>query len=208
MGFLGICLVQSCESISHILVDGIEPIHHILVHLLDHLILGRIGAKAVCRFLCQGGVQFGHIVADGVGRFYNGPILYGNIFLHFAGGFEDCLGFSRNAFIQFIIFSFTGCCFVGICLVQSCKSIGHILIDGIDTEYQIIINCLDHLILGLIGAKAVCRFLCQGGVQFGHIVADGVGRFHNGPILNRSVCLSRVSGRNLISLTILGSFGC
>ena len=208
LGFLGICLVQSCESISHILVDGIEPIHHILVHLLDHLILGRIGAKAVCRFLCQGGVQFGHIVADGVGRFYNGPILYGNIFLHFAGGFEDCLGFSRNAFIQFIIFSFTGCCFVGICLVQSCKSIGHILIDGIDTEYQIIINCLDHLILGLIGAKAVCRFLCQGGVQFGHIVADGVGRFHNGPILNRSVCLSRVSGRNLISLTILGSFGC
>ena len=104
------------------------------------------------------------------------------------------------------------CCpflgFLGICLVQSCESISHILVDSIEPIHHILVHLLDHLILGLIGAKALCRFLCQGGVQFGHIVADGVGRFHNGPILNRSVCLSRVSGRNLIPLTILGSFGC
>ncbi len=85
LGFLEICIVQSSESISHVLVDGIESIYHILVDLLNHLVLGFICSKAVGRFLCQGGVQVGHVFADGVGCFHDGPILYGGVVLAYIG---------------------------------------------------------------------------------------------------------------------------
>ena len=85
LGFLEICIVQSSESISHVLVDGIEPIYHILVDLLNYLVLGFICSKAVGRFLCQGGVQVGHVFADGLVSFHDGPILNCCVVLTYIG---------------------------------------------------------------------------------------------------------------------------
>ena len=120
LGFLEICIVQSSESISHVLVDGIESIYHILVDLLNHLVLGFICSKAVGRFLCQGGVQVGHVFANGVGCFHDGPILncsvilahilvrclFFQIFLHIGDpGIQRCIaGFTSSRFrIQVIL---------------------------------------------------------------------------------------------------------
>ena len=104
----------------------------------------------------------------------------------------DSVGFVRDAFVQFIIFSFTGFSFIGICLVQGSESISHVLVDSVDACYQVIINLLNHLVLGCICAKASSRFLCQGGVQVGHVFADGLVGFYDGPILNCSVCLAYI----------------
>ncbi|WP_302489409.1 hypothetical protein, partial [uncultured Mitsuokella sp.] len=79
--FIGICLVQGRESISHILVDGIEPIHHILVNLFNDLVLGCISPDPGGGFFGQSSVQVGDVFANGVGRFHDGPILYGRISL-------------------------------------------------------------------------------------------------------------------------------
>ena len=141
--FIGICLVQGRESISHILVDGIEPIHHILVDLFNDLVLGCISPDPGGGFFGQSSVQVGDVFANGVGCFHDGPILYGGIILahiivrclffqiffhicnpviqHFIASFDfilDSVGFVRDAFVQFIIFSFTGCSFSGIRLFQ------------------------------------------------------------------------------------------
>ncbi|MDD7745847.1 MAG: hypothetical protein PUJ22_06905 [Mitsuokella jalaludinii] len=113
--FLGICLVQGRESISHILIDGIEPIHHILVNLFNDLVLGCISPDPGGGFFGQSSVQVGDVFANGVGRFHNGPILYGRISLaHIILGslvFQIFLHIG-NAVIQGLIAGFTGCGFV------------------------------------------------------------------------------------------------
>ena len=52
LGFLGIHLTQGIEPISHILVDGIDARYQIIIHLLDHFVLGRIGTDPGCCFFC------------------------------------------------------------------------------------------------------------------------------------------------------------
>ena len=212
--FIGICLVQGRESIRHILVDGIEPIYHILVDLLNHLVLGLVRTDPGCGFAGQGGVQFGHIVANGVGRFHDGPILYGGIGLaHILVGslvFQIFLHLG-DAGIQGRIAGFTGCFFrcvsicaglgfVGIRCIQSSESICHVLINGIDTLYQIFIDLLDHLVLSCISADAGSRFIIQALSQCGHIFADFLIRFHDTGILYRCISLC---GKGLIC-TICG----
>ena len=155
--FGGVGCVQSRKPIGHILIDGIEPIHHILVDLLDNFVLGLVRTEPGCGFAGQGGVQVGHVFADGLIGFHDGPILnccvvlayigirclffqiffyIGNpgiqrrirsftsvrfriqVTLQFIRRFVNLIGFVRDAFIQFIIFSFTGCSFSGIRLFQ------------------------------------------------------------------------------------------
>ena len=220
LGFLGICLVQGSESIRHILVDGIEPIYHILVDLLNHLVLGFIGTNPGGGFFGQSSIQVGYILTDSLICFDDGSALYRcislahilvrslffQIFLHIgdpgiqrciAGftssrfriqvilqlirGFVDRIGFVRNPFIQFVVSCFTACHFVVVGSSQRCNAIGCVLV-----------HLLDDCILGLISPDPGCCFLCQGGVQVGHVFADGVGRFYDGPILNCSVCLAYI----------------
>ena len=179
--------------------------------------MGFVCAKAGCRFLCQGGVQVGDVFANGVGRFHNGPVLYGGISLayiiirclffqiffhicnpviqHFIASFDfimDSIGFVRDAFIQFIIFSFTGCSFIGTCLVQGSESISHVLVDSVDACYQVIINLLNHLVLSCISADAGSRFIIQALSQCGHIFADFFIRFHDTGILYRCISLAHI----------------
>ena len=97
--FIGICCTQGIESSSHILVDGIEPLYHILVDLLNHLVLGFICTDTGSRLLCQGCVQFGHIVTDGVSRFYDSPILNGSVCLTYSFT-QHVLFYIGNPFIQ------------------------------------------------------------------------------------------------------------
>ena len=149
--FSGIGCVQSRKPIGHIGIDGIEPIHHILVNLFNDLVLGCISPDPGGGFFGQSRIQVGDVFANGVGRFHNGPILYGRIslayiiirclffqillhigdpgiqrrigrltssrfriqvILQFIRGSVDCIGFVRNPFIQFIVFSFTSRSFV------------------------------------------------------------------------------------------------
>ena len=233
LGFLGICLVQGRESISHILVDGIEPIHHILADLLNHLVLGFICPNASIFFRIQSGIQVSHVFANGVGCFHDGPILYGGIslayiivgslflqiFLHigdpgiqcrisrFTSGrfriqvslqlircFEDFVGFVRNPFVQFIILGFSGRRFILVSRSQGGNPLGRIFID-----------LLNHLVLGCISAKAGSRFFGQGRIQFGHIVADGVGGFHNSPILYGGIVLANIGIRSFLLQIFLHS---
>ena len=230
-GFIGIRCIQSTESICHVLINGIDTLYQIVIDLLDHLVLGLVSAKAGCRFLCQGGVQVGHIFADGVGCFHDGPILYDGIilahilvrslffqiFLHigdpgiqrrirsFTSGrfriqvtlqfirrFVNLIGFVRDAFIQFVVFRFPGCSFIGICLVQGSESISHVLVDGVDACYQVIINLLNHLVLRCISAKASSRFLGHSGVQVGYILTDGLICFNDGSVLYRCISLAHI----------------
>ena len=218
--FIGICLVQGLESISHVLVDGIEPIYHILVDLLNHLVLGFICAKAGCRFLCQSSIQVGYILTDGLICFDDGSVLYRcislahiilgslvfqillhigdpgiqrrigrltssrfriQVILQFILGFVDCIGFVGNPFIQFVVSCFTACHFVVVGSSQRCNAIGCVLV-----------HLLDDCILGLVSPDPGSCFLCQRGVQVGHVFTDGVGRFYDGPILNCSVCLAYI----------------
>ena len=215
--FIGICLVQGRESIRHILVDGIEPIYHILVDLLNHLVLGLVRTDPGCGFAGQGGVQFGHIVANGVGRFHDGPILYGGIGLaHILVGslvFQIFLHLG-DAGIQGRIAGFTGCFFrcvsicaglgfVGIRCIQSSESICHVLINGIDTLYQIFIDLLDHLVLSCISADAGSRFIIQALSQCGHIFADFFIRFHDTGILYRCISLAHIIVPSFIQYIVL-----
>ena len=231
--FIGIRLAQGVESISHVLVDGIEPIHHILVDLLNHLVLGFICPNASIFFRIQSGIQVSHVFANGVGRFHNGPILYGGIslayiiirglffqiFLHigdpgiqcrisrFTSGrfriqvslqlircFVDFVGFVRNPFVQFIILDFSGRRFILVSRSQGGNPLGRIFID-----------LLDHLVLGCISAKTGSRFFGQGSIQFGHIVADGVGGFHNSPILYGGIVLANIGIRSFLLQIFLHS---
>ena len=98
------------------------------------------------------------------------------------GNMQGCAGLLvRHSLLDLSIGGFTGCNFIFVSRSQSCNPFGRIFID-----------LLDHLILLCIGTKARSRFLCQGGVQFSHVIADGVGRFYDGPILNCSVCLAYI----------------
>ena len=217
LGFIGIRLVQSRKAVGHIGVDGIEPVHHILVNLFNDFILGFISTDAGSCFIIQALSQCSHIFADFLIRFHDTGILYRcislahiilgslvfQIFFHIGNpgvqfliaGFDfimDSVGFVRNAIIQSIIGFLPGYSFIGICLVQGSESISHVLVDSVDACYQVIINLLNHLVLGCICAKASSRFLCQGGVQVGHVFADGLVVFYDGPILNCSVCLAYI----------------
>ena len=104
----------------------------------------------------------------------------------------NLIGFVRDAFIQFIIFSFTGCSFIGTCLVQGSESISHVLVDSVDACYQVIINLLNHLVLGCICADAGSRFIIQALSQCGHIFADFLIRFHDTGILYRCISLAHI----------------
>ena len=216
--FGGVGCVQSRKPIGHIGIDGIEPIYHILVDLLNHLVLGFICAKAGCRFLCQGSVQVGDVFANGVGCFDDGSVLYGRIslayiiirclffqillhigdpgiqrrigrltssrfriqvILQFIRGFVDCIGFVGNPFIQFVVSCFTACHFVVVGSSQRCNAIGCVLV-----------HLLDDCILGLVSPDPGCCFLCQSGVQVGHILADGLICFDDGSVLYRCISLA------------------
>ena len=62
--FIGIGLIQSCESSRHILVDGVESIRHILVDLFDNFILCFIGTNTGCNFLMKSRIYIGEILTD------------------------------------------------------------------------------------------------------------------------------------------------
>ena len=62
--FIGIGLIQSCESSRHILVDVVESIHHILVDLFDNFILCFIGTNTGCNFLMKSRIYIGEILTD------------------------------------------------------------------------------------------------------------------------------------------------
>ena len=102
----------------------------------------------------------------------------------------DCIGFVRNPFIQFVVFRFPGCSFIGICLVQGSESISHILVDGSDALHQIVIHSLDHLVLGCIGTKTGSRFFGQSSIQVGYILTDSLICFDDGSVLYRCISLA------------------
>ena len=111
----------------------------------------------------------------------------------------------RHSLLDFSIGSFPGCSFVGICLAQGREPGGHILIggfytlvDGIDTGYQVVVHLLDDLILGRISPQPVSRFFGQSRIQFGHIVADSVGGFHDGSILYGGIILAHIGIRSFL----------
>ena len=64
--FIGIGLIQSCESSRHILVDGVESIRHILVDLFDNFILCLVGTNTGCNFLMKGRIHIRKILANGL----------------------------------------------------------------------------------------------------------------------------------------------
>ena len=214
LGFIGIRLVQSRKAVGHIGVDGIEPVHHILVNLFNDFILGFISTDAGSCFIIQALSQCSHIFADFLIRFHDTGILYRCISLaHIILGslvFQIFLHLG-DAGIQGRIAGFTGCFFrcvsiyaglgfVGIRCIQSSESICHVLINGIDTLYQIFIDLLDHLVLSCISADAGSRFIIQALSQCGHIFADFLIRFHDTGILYRCISLC---GKGLIC-TICG----
>ena len=113
--FVGICLVQGSESIRHILVDGSDALHQIVIHSLDHLVLGFIGTDPGGGFFGQSRIQVGDIFADGIGCFDDGSVLYGGIGLaHILVGsllFQIFLhiGDAGIQFSRFAIRIFSGC---------------------------------------------------------------------------------------------------
>ena len=109
-----------------------------------------------------------------------------NIGLQLIRGFVDRIGFVRNPFIQFVVSCFTACHFVVVGSSQRCNAIGCVLV-----------HLLDDCILGLVSPDPGCCFLCQGGVQVGHVFADGLVSFHDGPILNCCVVLAYIGIRCL-----------
>ena len=115
LGFIGIRLVQSRKAVGHIGVDGIEPVHHILVNLFNDFILGFISTDAGSCFIIQALSQCSHIFADFLIRFHDTGILYRRISLaHIILGslvFQIFLHIG-NAVIQGLIAGFTGCGFV------------------------------------------------------------------------------------------------
>ena len=214
LGFVGIRLIQSRKAVGHIGVDGIEPVHHILVNRFNDFILGFISTDAGRRFLGQSSIQVGYILTDSLICFDDGSVLYRCISLaHIILGslvFQIFLHLG-DAGIQGRIADFTGCFFrcvsicaglgfVGIRCIQSSESICHVLINGIDTLYQIFIDLLDHLVLSCISADAGSRFIIQALSQCGHIFADFLIRFHDTGILYRCISLC---GKGLIC-TICG----
>ena len=110
-----------------------------------------------------------------------------NIGLQLIRGFVDRIGFVGNPFIQFVVSCFTACHFVVVGSSQRCNAIGCVLV-----------HLLDDCILGLVSPDPGCCFLCQGGVQVGHVFADGVGCFHDGPILYGGVVLAYIGIRCLV----------
>ena len=175
--FVGICLAQGSESSSHILirvfhtlVNGIDAGYQVVVHLLDHLVLSRIGAQPGSRFLCQGSIQLGHVVADGVGCFHDSSILNRcirfahilisrlsfQIFFHtgnpviqsLIAGLDfimDSIGFVRDAFIQFVISSFAGRLFSCICFSAGLGLVGIRLIQCGEPVSHVLVDRIDAL---------------------------------------------------------------
>ena len=117
----GISCHTACQFIGISLAQGVEPIHHILVDLLDDLILGCICTQPSSRFVCQTFIQQRHVFANGIGGSHDSPILYGGIVL--AHIVIRCLFFQiflhiGDPGIQSRIGSFPGSSFSGICLFQ------------------------------------------------------------------------------------------
>ena len=96
-------------------------------------------------------------------------------------GFVDCLGFVGNPFIQFVVSCFTACHFVVVGSSQRCNAIGCVLV-----------HLLDDCILGLVSPDAGGSFFGQGGVQVGHVFADGLAGFYDGPILYGGIGLAHI----------------
>ena len=69
--------------------------------------------------------------------------------------------------------------FIGISCIQSIESICHVLINGIDTLYQIVIDLLDHLVLRCICAKASSRFIIQSLAKSGHVLTNRLVLLHD-----------------------------
>ena len=104
----------------------------------------------------------------------------------------DPIGFVRNPFVQFIVFRFPGCSFLGICLVQGSESISHILVDGSDTLHQIVIDSLDHLVLSCISTDPGGGFLGQSSIQVGYILTDGLICFDDGSVLYGGISFTHI----------------
>ena len=210
---------QSRIQVGDIFADGVGCFHdgpilncsvilaHILVRCLFFQIFLHIGDPGIqrCiagftsnRFRIQVILQFIRGFVDCIG-FVRNPFIQFivfsftsrsfviNIGLQLIRGFVDRIGFVRNPFIQFVVSCFTACHFVVVGSSQRCNAIGCVLV-----------HLLDDCILGLVSPDPGCCFLCQGGVQVGHVFADGVGCFHDGPILYGGVVLAYIGIRCLV----------
>ena len=210
---------QSRIQVGDIFADGVGCFHdgpilygrislaHILVRSLFFQIFLHIGNP---------GVQF--LIAGFTSNHFRIQVI-----LQFIRGFVDCIGFVRNPFIQFIVFSFTSRSFViniGLQLIRgfvdrigfvgnpfiqfvvSCFTACHFVVVGSSQRCNaigcVLVHLLDDCILGLVSPDPGCCFLCQGGVQVGHVFADGVGCFHDGPILYGGVVLAYIGIRCLV----------
>ena len=105
----------SCFTACHFIVVGssqrCNAIGCVLVHLLDDCILGLVSPDPGCCFLCQSGVQVGHILADGLICFDDGSVLYRCISLAhiiIPSFLQYIVLNGSNAVIQGLIAGFTG----------------------------------------------------------------------------------------------------
>ena len=105
-GFFFRCVgsVQSGKAVGHIGIDGIEPIHHVLVDLCNDRILGFVSTDPGCGFFGQRRIQVLHVFADRAAGFHNGAVLYSRIGLQ---GFFH----SGDTVVQRLIAVFASCCF-------------------------------------------------------------------------------------------------
>ena len=127
----------------------------------------------------------------------------------------DCIGFVRNPFIQFIVFSFTSRSFViniGLQLIRgfvdrigfvgnpfiqfvvSCFTACHFVVVGSSQRCNaigcVLVHLLDDCILGLVSPDPGCCFLCQSSIQVGYILTDGLICFDDGSVLYRCISLA------------------
>ena len=114
------------------------------------------------------------------------------ITLQLIGGFMDGIGFVGNPFIQFVVSCFTACHFVVVGSSQRCNAIGCVLV-----------HLLDDCILGFVSPDPGGGFFGQSSVQVGDVFANGVGRFHNGPILYGRISLAYIIIRCLFFQILL-----
>ena len=168
LGFIGIRLVQSRKAVGHIGVDGIEPVHHILVNLFNDFILGFISTDAGSCFIIQALSQCSHIFADFLIRFHDTGILYRCISLaHIILGslvFQIFL-YIGDAVVQFVVFRFTSCGFG-----SNGISISLYLLIQADqvVPYRIVLFDIGSVFGSFIGHTICSHFTC-----YSHIASSG-----------------------------------
>ena len=199
-----VCSIQRIEPISHVLVNRVDRFYQIVIDSLDHLVLGLVRTDPGCCFFGQGAVQVGYVFTNGLISFNNSTILYRCVAL--ADVIACCLIFQiflyvGNPGIQLRIGIRTGFSFciditlqLLVCSIQRIEPISHVLVNRVDRFYQIVIDSLDHLVLGLVRTDPGCCFFGQGAVQVGYVFTNGLISFNNSTILYRCIGLADVIG--------------